>query len=93
MRGAGPGEFDLGGGREWIADTPAHVLRQLGVPPDPVLPGRQLPSESAVRRLLARVDGDALDRVVGQWLSDRRPVTAEPRMDAPDMKIWSPVSR
>lgn len=26
-----------------------------------------------MRRLLARVDGDALDRAVGRWLADRRP--------------------
>ncbi|MET9074552.1 ISAs1 family transposase [Streptomyces sp. NPDC004232] len=58
---------------EWIADTPAHVLGQLGVRPDPVLPARQLPSESAVRRLLARIDGDALHRAVAHWLADRHP--------------------
>jgi predicted transposase YbfD/YdcC len=61
---------------EWIADTPAHVLEQLGVRPDPLLPRRLVPSESAVRRLLARLDGDALDRAVGRWLADRRPQLA-----------------
>ncbi|MFE4423505.1 ISAs1 family transposase [Streptomyces sp. NPDC056817] len=60
---------------EWIADAPAHVLEHLGVRPDPLLPRRLVPSESAVRRLLARVDGDALDRAVGRWLADRRPDT------------------
>ncbi|MEV6029430.1 transposase family protein, partial [Streptomyces sp. NPDC052036] len=60
---------------EWIADAPAHALGQLGIRPDPVLPLRQLPSESAIRRLLARIDGDALDRAVGRWLADRRPRT------------------
>jgi hypothetical protein len=25
-----------------------------------------------VRRLLGRIDGDALDRAVGRWLADRR---------------------
>ncbi|GHE13994.1 ISAs1 family transposase [Streptomyces alanosinicus] len=57
---------------ERIADAPAHVLGQLGVRPDPVLPARQLPSESAVRRLLARIEGDALHRAVAHWLADRR---------------------
>jgi len=28
--------------------------------------------EGAVRRLLGRIDGDALDRAVGRWLADRR---------------------
>jgi hypothetical protein len=32
-----------------------------------------LPAESTVRRLLARIDGDALGRAAGCWLSDRRP--------------------
>jgi predicted transposase YbfD/YdcC len=58
---------------EWITDAPPPVLQQLGVRPDPLLPGRLLPSETAVRRLLARVDGDALDRAVGRWLADRQP--------------------
>ncbi|MDX2525270.1 ISAs1 family transposase [Streptomyces europaeiscabiei] len=58
---------------EWIADAPPHVLERLGVSPDPVLPRRLVPSETTVRRLLARIDGDALDRAVGGWLADRRP--------------------
>ena len=58
---------------EWIADAPGHVLQQLGATPDPLLPMRVLPAESTVRRLLARVDGDALDRAVGRWLADRLP--------------------
>ncbi|MCC9310108.1 ISAs1 family transposase [Kitasatospora sp. RB6PN24] len=58
---------------EWIADAPPHVLERLGVRPDPVLPRRLVPSEATVRRLLARIDGDALDREVGSWLADRRP--------------------
>ena len=31
-----------------------------------------------MRRLLARIDGDALDRAVGSWLTDRRPKTEDP---------------
>ncbi|MEU2426748.1 ISAs1 family transposase [Streptomyces sp. NPDC007851] len=58
---------------EWIADAPSHVLERLGVRPDPVLPRRLVPSEATVRRLLARIDGNALDRAVGGWLADRRP--------------------
>lgn len=71
---------------EWIADAPAHVLEQLGVRADPVMLGRQLPSESAVRRLLARVDGDAPDQAVGGWLADRRPEATGPRALAVDGK-------
>ncbi|MED7948859.1 ISAs1 family transposase [Streptomyces sp. BE303] len=61
---------------EWIGDAPTHVLEQLGIRPDPLLPQRLLPAETTVRRLLARIDGDALDRAVGRWLADRRPTTA-----------------
>ncbi|MFC1432642.1 hypothetical protein ACEZDB_18515 [Streptacidiphilus sp. N1-3] len=32
-----------------------------------------VPFEATVRRLLARIDGDALDRAVGGWPADRRP--------------------
>ncbi|WP_282697656.1 ISAs1 family transposase [Streptomyces sp. CC208A] len=58
---------------EWIADAPGYVLEQVGADPDPLLSRRVLPAETTVRRLLARIDGDALDRVVGSWLADRRP--------------------
>ncbi|WLQ67630.1 transposase family protein [Streptomyces glycanivorans] len=58
---------------EWIADAPPQVLERLGVRPDPVPPRRLVPAETTVRRLLARVDGDALDRAVGGWLADRCP--------------------
>nr|WP_260696021.1 ISAs1 family transposase [Streptomyces sp. IB201691-2A2] len=81
---------------EWIADAPEHVLEQLGACPDPLLPKRLTPSESAVRRLLARVDGDALDRAVGRWLADRRPAqcgTPGPRGLAVDGKSLRGAAR
>ncbi|MEU7729935.1 transposase family protein [Streptomyces sp. NPDC040724] len=58
---------------EWIADAPPHILERLGIRLDPLFPKRFLPTETTVRRLLARIDGDALDRAVGRWLADRRP--------------------
>ncbi|MFD8376867.1 ISAs1 family transposase [Streptomyces sp. NPDC059688] len=61
---------------EWIADAPSQVLQAVAAHPDPLLPQRLLPAESTVRRLLARVDGDALDQAVGRWLADRRCRTA-----------------
>ncbi|WP_405911297.1 hypothetical protein OG742_00870 [Streptomyces sp. NBC_00828] len=36
-------------------------------------PRRTLPSETTVRRLPARIDGDALDQAIGSRLTDRRP--------------------
>ncbi|MGW2556331.1 ISAs1 family transposase [Streptomyces sp. NPDC001635] len=49
---------------------PAHGC---GADADPLLPRRVRPAETTVRRLLARIDGDALDGAVGRWLADRRP--------------------
>lgn len=60
---------------EWIADAPGYVLEQVGADLDPLLPRLVLPAETTVRRLMARIDGDALDRAVGSWLADRRPKT------------------
>ena len=57
---------------EWITDAPPHVLKHVGVRLDPLFPKRSLPAETTVRRLLARIDGDALDLAVGRWLADRR---------------------
>jgi predicted transposase YbfD/YdcC len=78
---------------EWIADAPTDVLERLGVRPDPILPRRSVPSESAVRRLLARVDADALDRSVGRWLADRRPKGAGLRALAVDGKALRGAAR
>jgi hypothetical protein len=63
---------------EWIADAPAQVLERLGIRIDPLMPTRPVPAESTVRRLLARIDADALDQAVGRWLADRRPEPSNP---------------
>lgn len=51
---------------EWITDAPPPVPERLGVRPGPLSPKRCLPAEATVRRLLGRIDGDALDRAVGR---------------------------
>ncbi|MFF2820453.1 transposase family protein [Kitasatospora cineracea] len=61
---------------EWIADAPMHVLEAVGLHPDPRMPQRDRLAESTVRRVLARLDGDALDAALGRWLADRREHTA-----------------
>ncbi|MFC8536748.1 hypothetical protein ACFUJY_22840 [Streptomyces sp. NPDC057249] len=53
---------------EWITDAPPSVLECLGVRPDPLFPKRCLPAEATARRLLGRIDGDAVCR----RLADRR---------------------
>jgi hypothetical protein len=56
---------------QWIAGAGQKTLRTLGARQDPVS-GRYLgPDEKTVRRLCARVDGDALDAALGRWLQRR----------------------
>ncbi len=49
---------------QWAADLPAHLSASLGA-------GDRVPSESAFRRTLQRIDADHLDRVLGQWAANR----------------------
>ncbi|MEW1914737.1 transposase family protein [Kitasatospora sp. NPDC085895] len=58
---------------EWAADAPPDVLGALGARRDPLTGRHPAPGEATIRRVLAQVDGDALDRAVGRWLADRRP--------------------
>jgi predicted transposase YbfD/YdcC len=58
---------------EWAADAPGQVLAALGVRRDPWTGAWQPPGEATVRRVLARVDPDVLDQVIGQWLADQHP--------------------
>ncbi|WP_229875276.1 ISAs1 family transposase [Streptomyces coeruleorubidus] len=58
---------------ECAADVPPDVLGTLGARRDPLAGCHPAADEAIIRRVLARVDGDALDRAVGRWLADRRP--------------------
>lgn len=78
---------------EWIADAPGYVLEQVGADPDPLVPRRVLPAETTVRRLLARIDGDALDVAVGSWLADRHPKATGVRSLAVDGKSLRGAAR
>jgi predicted transposase YbfD/YdcC len=58
---------------EWAADAPQPVRAALGARCDP-LTGRwvwTVPTESTIRRTLARVDPEALAAAVGAWLAGR----------------------
>jgi predicted transposase YbfD/YdcC len=57
---------------EWAADAPGPVLAALGVRRDPLRRVWRPPGEATVRRLLARVDPDALEQVIGRWLTDQQ---------------------
>ncbi|MGW4985107.1 ISAs1 family transposase [Streptomyces mirabilis] len=57
---------------EWAADAPPTVLAALGGPcREPS--GPTAPAEATVRRVLQRIDGDALDIAIGSWLAARDP--------------------
>lgn len=51
---------------EWTADAPRPVLAALGVRRDPLRGDWRPPGEATVRRVLARVDPDALDLALGR---------------------------
>ena len=55
---------------EWVADLPAELAVVLGV-------DRRCPSESAIRRLLGKVDADRFDTVIGAFVQT---LTAAPRV-------------
>ncbi|MFN2616036.1 MAG: ISAs1 family transposase [Thermoleophilaceae bacterium] len=56
---------------EWAADVPQDVLRRLGAKYHPVRKRYIPPHDATIRRALAAVDADALDRVIGEWLLDQ----------------------
>ena len=63
---------------EWAADAPGPVLAALGVRRDPLRRVWRPPGEATVRRVLARVDPDALDLIIGRWLADQQPPQPRP---------------
>jgi predicted transposase YbfD/YdcC len=63
---------------EWAADAPGQVLAALGVRRDPLTGAFRPPTEATVRRVLARVDPDALDRAIGAWLAHQQPAPRRP---------------
>jgi predicted transposase YbfD/YdcC len=58
---------------EWIDDAPQSVLGLLGFPADPLTGVRPTPHAATVRRLLQRLDGDALDAAISAFLQTRGP--------------------
>ncbi|WNO62402.1 ISAs1 family transposase [Streptomyces sp. AM2-3-1] len=78
---------------EWAADAPPPVLDRLGARRCPLTGIRPVPCETTIRRTLARLDADALDRAVGAWLSDRRPNPTVRRAVAVDGKTVRGAAR
>jgi predicted transposase YbfD/YdcC len=64
---------------QWIAGAGQQTLKALGARHDPVR-GRYIgPEEKTVRRVCARVDGDALDNALGRWMARRLLLAAAAR--------------
>ena len=53
---------------QWAADAPEWVLAELGAKPDPLTGAISAPSESTLRRVLAKVDAAQLQRLTAQWV-------------------------
>jgi predicted transposase YbfD/YdcC len=68
---------------EWAADAPGPVLAALGVRHHPLTGAWRSPAEATVRRVLACVDPDALDRAIGAWLAGQQPPTRPPSAPHP----------
>jgi predicted transposase YbfD/YdcC len=77
---------------EWAADASAETLAAVGARRD--RHGRyQPPTETTIRRVLSRVNGDALDTAISTWLA-AHPNTTTPRAVAFDGKtLRGTVSR
>jgi hypothetical protein len=73
---------------EWAADAPPQVLAALGVRRDPLRRVWQPPGEATARRVLARVDPDALDQVIGRWLADQQPPVPATRPPPASRPTW-----
>ena len=73
---------------EWADDAPGPVLAALGVRRDPLRRVWRPPGEATVRRVLARVDPDALDLVIGRWLADQQPPPPTTRPPPAAQPAW-----
>ena len=60
------------------SDAPDQVLAALGVRRDPLRGVWRPPGEATVRRVLTRIDADALDRAIGAWLAAQQPPPTPP---------------
>jgi AAA ATPase domain len=64
--------------RRMAADAPGQVLAALGVRRDLLTRAFRPPGEATVRRVLARIEAEALDRTIGAWLASQQPPPANP---------------
>ena len=74
--------------REWATDADRNALSRHGIDPHVVLP-----SESTIRRTLAVVDADGLDRRIAAWMATRVGDLAGRRVIAVDGKTMRGARR
>jgi predicted transposase YbfD/YdcC len=77
---------------EWASDAPCQVLAALGVRCDPWTGAWRPPGEATVRRVLACIDADALDRAIGAWLADQQPPEPTTRLPPIARQAWPAVA-
>jgi DDE_Tnp_1-associated len=71
---------------EWAADAPQPVRAALGTRRDPLTGRWAVPTETTIRRTLARLDAEALAAAIGGWLADRERPSQRRRAVAVDGK-------
>lgn len=72
---------------EWVTDAPQDVLGVLGFGLDPLTGLRPVPHAATVRRLLHRVDGDALDAAISAYLQARTAPAPSPEGSRPARRV------
>jgi hypothetical protein len=77
---------------EWASDAPGPVMAALWVRHDPLRRVWRPPAEATVRRVLARVDPDALDRAIGGWLASQSSPPPTTRPPPPTPPGWRAVA-
>jgi hypothetical protein len=71
---------------EWAAEAPQPVRAALGTRRDPLTGRWADPTETTIRRTLARLDAEALAAAIGGWLADRERPSQHRRAVAVDGK-------
>jgi predicted transposase YbfD/YdcC len=56
---------------EWAADAPQQILARLAARRDPHLDRYLAPDEATLRRILQRVDAEAVDAAICAWVQER----------------------
>ncbi|MGH3998989.1 MAG: ISAs1 family transposase [Pseudonocardiaceae bacterium] len=79
---------------EWAADAPQQILARLAARRDPHRDRYVAPDEATLRRILQRVDADAVDAAICAWVQERRARLPPPSHDrAPGIALDGKIVR